>query len=500
MENAICYIRVSSEKQQDEGYSPEAQRRYAEEYAKRKNLNLVKIWEASETAKKEGRKKFNELLKYAKEKTNVRHIIFEKTDRMTRNFPDLIAIYELMENYDKKIHFSKTNTIMDKTSKSSEKLHLEIEVVLAKNYIDNLSEETKKGMLEKARQGEWPFAGPFPYLRNKTTKTLIVNRELSDYAIRAYKSFSTGLYSTHELAKELSKELAQAGIKKRFYKSQIHSLLRNPLCAGFYYIKNDKGELERINGKHEPIIPEELFNRVQDVLDGRHHGAEKKRSFAFMGLMTCAKCRSSITAEIKKGKYVYYHCADNQCKKDGRYIPESEIETHMLGVLDNIHIDDKRLAWLTKKLLEDHKTEKRHSERVLISLESRYKQLKDLIHSSYEDKIRGNITEQFWREIHQKLTAEQQEVESSLAIQRQDTSNYMITGVKLIELAHNAYSLYKKQTSQEKNRLLKFILSNCELNDKIMRPEYKKPFDIIAKGVQSKNKLPRLDSNQQHPD
>ena len=54
------------------------------------------------------------------------------------------------------IHFIKESVVLTPDSRSSEKLAHEIKVVLAKNYIDNLSEETRKGMLEKARQGIWP--------------------------------------------------------------------------------------------------------------------------------------------------------------------------------------------------------------------------------------------------------------------------------------------------------------------------------------------------------
>ena len=62
------------------------------------------------------------------------------------------------------IHFVKENVILAPDSRSSEKFMHGIKVLMAKNYIDNLSEETRKGMLEKARQGIWPSFAPLGYI------------------------------------------------------------------------------------------------------------------------------------------------------------------------------------------------------------------------------------------------------------------------------------------------------------------------------------------------
>jgi site-specific DNA recombinase len=64
---------------------------------------------------------------------------------------------------DLEIHLVKENAIISRDSRSSEKFMHGIKVLMAKNYIDNLSEETRKGMLEKAEQGIWPSFAPLGY-------------------------------------------------------------------------------------------------------------------------------------------------------------------------------------------------------------------------------------------------------------------------------------------------------------------------------------------------
>jgi hypothetical protein len=71
-------------------------------------------------------------------------------------------------------------------------------------------------------------------------------------------------------------------------------------------------------GSHEPTVGRELWERVQEVLDARH--AKKlrvaKHNFAFSGLITCGHCGCALVGEIKKGRYIYYHCTGYKGKYD----------------------------------------------------------------------------------------------------------------------------------------------------------------------------------------
>ena len=139
MKKAVIYARVSSKEQEREGFSIPAQIKFLTEYAE-KNLFVVdRIFKESETAKIAGRKAFNEMLLYLKEK-NINTILVEKTDRLYRNFKD----YIILEDYDLDIHLVKEGSIISKNSKSHDKFIHGIKVLIAKNYIDNLSEEVKK--------------------------------------------------------------------------------------------------------------------------------------------------------------------------------------------------------------------------------------------------------------------------------------------------------------------------------------------------------------------
>jgi site-specific DNA recombinase len=163
---AAIYARMSSKEQEKEGFSIPAQLTLLRGYAADHRLTVIEEFVDVETAKRSGRPGFTAMVKFfkkhgkAKSSENIRRILLvEKTDRLYRNLKDWVTLDDLdVEN-----HLVKENVILARDSRSSEKFMHGIKVLMAKNYIDNLSEETQKGMLEKAAQGIYPSFAPLGY-------------------------------------------------------------------------------------------------------------------------------------------------------------------------------------------------------------------------------------------------------------------------------------------------------------------------------------------------
>ena len=149
---AVIYARVSSKEQEKEGFSIPAQLKLLKEYAAAQSFAVVQEYVDVETAKQTGRTAFGEMVAYLKAHPSIRVMLVEKTDRLYRNLKDWVTVDEL----DVEIHFPKEGVVLSRESRSSEKFMHGIKVLMAKNYIDNLSEEARKGMQEKAEQGIWP--------------------------------------------------------------------------------------------------------------------------------------------------------------------------------------------------------------------------------------------------------------------------------------------------------------------------------------------------------
>jgi hypothetical protein len=183
-----------------------------------------------------------------------------------------------------------------------------IKVLMAKNYIDNLSEEVRKGLRQKALSGLWPTFAPIVYLNvvgGDGKKTIAPDPVLAPGVRRLFDRYANGRFSVKEVAK-----LARAdGLVYRkscnpIPASTVHKILRKRAHCGNYDFDGVTYE-----GKYEPIVSKELWQQVQDVLDGRNAKRPKKRKheFAFSGILTCGYCGCAMVGEIKKGRYVYYH-------------------------------------------------------------------------------------------------------------------------------------------------------------------------------------------------
>jgi site-specific DNA recombinase len=149
---AVIYARVSSKEQEKEGFSIAAQLKLLKEYAAAHGFTIAGEYVDVETAKQIGRSAFGEMVSLLRKRDLARILLVEKTDRLYRNLKDWVTLDEL----DLEIHLVKEGVLLSRGSGSSEKFMHGIKVLMAKNYIDNLSEEARKGMLEKAEQGIWP--------------------------------------------------------------------------------------------------------------------------------------------------------------------------------------------------------------------------------------------------------------------------------------------------------------------------------------------------------
>src|SRR5215471_14457140 len=198
---AVIYARVSSKEQEKEGFSIPAQLKLLKEYAATNGFAVVKEYIDVETAKQTGRAAFGEMVGYLKLRPSVRVMLVEKTDRLYRNLKDWVTVDEL----DVEMHFPKEGVVLSRESRSSEKFMHGIKVLMAKNYIDNLSEEARKGMQEKAEQGIWPSMAPVGYLNvvgPDGRKTIAPDPQAAPIVAHLFGWYASGTLSLRDAAEK----------------------------------------------------------------------------------------------------------------------------------------------------------------------------------------------------------------------------------------------------------------------------------------------------------
>lgn len=124
---------------------------------------------------------------------------------------------------------------------------------------------------------------------------------------------------------------------------------------------------------------------------------QARKRFAYRGLLTCAKCGCAITAEIHKGKYVYYHCTGfKECENKKNYIREEVLDEKFAEIVKNIHIGEDILELVKNSLLESHKEEKEYLDNKLNTLQRQKERLTERLHKLYIDKLDGKISEELY--------------------------------------------------------------------------------------------------------
>ena len=481
---AVIYARVSSKEQEKEGFSIPAQLKLLKEYAAGQGFAVAQEYVDVETAKQTGRAAFGEMVTYLKAHPAVRVMLVEKTDRLYRNLKDWVTVDEL----DVEIHFPKEGVVLSRDSRSSEKFMHGIKVLMAKNYIDNLSEEARKGMQEKAEQGIWPTKTPLGY-RNITgpdgKKIIAVDPAIAPIVSKLFEWYATGHCSLQEAARkarEAGLVYRKSGAKVPV--STVHTLLRNRLYTGWFEWNG-----KMIRGRHEPLVSVEMWERVQAVMDGRFAKKHRRMThdFAFSGLIACAKCGCSVVGEIKKERYVYYHCTGYADKCQGnpascrrRYVREEVLEQQFTAMLGRLNFDDEVLDWVREALEASHKDERREHEEAVRRLQAEHKRLGDRVNAMYLDKLDGRVDGVFFDRMSAEWRAEQNRCLREIERHEAAEQSYMDEGVQILELARNAQHLFAQQEPREKRRLLNFILSNCTWEDGEVAATFRQPFDLLA--------------------
>ena len=401
---AVIYARVSSKEQEKEGFSIPAQLKLLRDYAAARRLAVTHEYVDVETAKRTGRASFGKMIAHLRARPAMHALLVEKTDRLYRNLKDWVTLDEL----DVEIHLVKEDVILSRESRSSEKFMHGIKVLMAKNYVDNLSEETRKGMQEKAEQGIWPSYAPFGY-RNVVgpngKKIIEPDPELAPVIQRLFQWYATGTISLREAARKArANGMAFRKSGSPVPVSTVHAVLRTRIYMGEFEWNSRVYE-----GKHQPLVSREVWDRVQGVLNGRHAKKHRraKHDFAFSGLIACGHCGCSMVGEIKKQRYVYYHCTGYRGKCKEPYVREEELEQQFTNLLGRLSFDDEVLEWVRAALRESHADEKRDHEAAIARLQTEYDRLQNRIHAMYIDKLDGRVDAAFFDRMSVEWRAEQ---------------------------------------------------------------------------------------------
>lgn len=476
------YCRKSSEAEDRQVLSIESQRdELRRMYSDRDDIEIVKEFEESFSAKAPGRTVFQEMLDYIS-KGNAEGIIAWHPDRLARNAIDGGQIIHLLDL--EKIRDLKFGTFTFENN-SQGKFMLSIIFGYSKYYVDNLSENVKRGNRARASRGWWINVPPLGYLNDKATKTIVPDPERFDLVRRIWAEMLYGCNSPREIHRLARDEWGLRGRSTKrtggrpISRSTVYRILSTPFYAGMFFVE---GKVYR--GKHKPMITVSEFDRVQVRLRRNTRPRKQLLDFAYRGLIQCGACGAMVTAERKinrfGSRYVYYHCSRSKrprCKQPS--VEVGSLEAQIGAFLERRSISRRMHDTFVAAAKKEWKHESHVLERKKNTLQQKLAELESQRRNLIQLRLHADISEDEFRDLANELTVSNERIQGQFSRSKSSTSfePFSVFG----SFSHRAAKWFERGNDKKKRAIVEAVASNLTLYDKKIRIEARLPFTNMVR-------------------
>ncbi len=468
MPSYFLYARKSTDIEDKQVLSIETQLTELRALAKEQNLKIASEFIEKQSAKSLGRPVFTDMLSRL-ENREANGIICWKLDRLARNPVDggqiswflQRGIIEHIQTHERSYHPTDNVLLMS------------MEFGMANQFILDLSSNTKRGLREKVRQGDYPSRAPIGYLNDSRTKTIIVDKRISKIIKEMFELYAKGDQRLEDISIAFkARGIAAVKSGKRFKRGRITSILSDPFYYGFFEYK---GELHP--GRHKPIITKQLFDQVQVVLRRRGHRRDNPKNLPepLCGLFKCAECNCSITAErkIKRQQngnthyYTYYRCTKKKTFCSQPFIREEELDSQLSNLLKPYAMPKAWADGLNQRAEQDMVESTQATAPFLQGLRSKIVELDRKLARLKELYLDQDIDQAEFRHDKNEFLSEKKSLEEQIArLERQQNvwlepfQNWLKEAQMVDEIAISSVLTSKKSLAQ------KIFGSNLCLSDK----------------------------------
>ena len=474
---AIILARVSTEEQMTEGQSIPAQLARAQDYSKRKNLEVIAEYQFDESSIKDKRAKFEKVIDQIKKSKDKIALIVETVDRLQRSFKESVMLDELRKQDKLELHFIRENLIIHKNSNSSEIQRWDLAVFVAKSFVLQISDNVKRTIEQKIKKGELAGKAPFGYLNTddgNNGRTIVVDPIKAPYVIKTFELYSTGNHSMDRLAQMVNEDNITGKMGAKFRIRQIEIILKNPFYYGFM---NFKGQV--LPHRYPPLISYELFNKCLRVREGYAKKPSKysTKPYIFRGLITCSRCGCMITPEIHKGRYIYYHCTNYKKTCEKIWVNETELLKPIRKILRGIRLPQEKIDKVVRSLKTTEEAKNEFQDNQLKILRDEFDTIEKRISVMYNDRLDGRISAEMYDQKLKEFKDRQYDITFKTKQFENASNAYYITANTVLSLAQRAEEIFESSEPEEKRQFLNFLFQNLKLDGKKLQYKLKASFE-----------------------
>ena len=472
----LLYARKSTEDEERQVMSIEAQLVELEEYAKREKLEIVERFIENKSAKKPGREVFNKMISKISEGNEPFGLLAWHPDRLARNSVDGGQIIYLIDTG--KLSSLRFPTFWFEPTPQG-LFMLQVAFGQSKYYSDNLSENVKRGIRQKLRRGEWTGFAPIGYVNNAKTRNIEPDPTKARVIAKAFEEFAQGRHTLESLGERLKFLGVASKTEKRLCKAVVKHMLSNPIYTGLIVHNGETYE-----GKFQPIVSRATFETVQRILKDRAKPRKSKKShnFPFVGLLRCGECGAAITAQYAHGcggTYRYYRCTKRLGPCSQRYLREDLMATQLKEMLSKVALCQDWIEKMRAQVDIWEKEQNQSSQSFAQNLEFKIKETDEKLDKLVNAFLDGTIEKETYltkKDELIKLKTELLEKRRALDTKCQVWNEPLR---EWINLASHAEKLASSEDFYEIKSLVEKIGTNRRLLDRKIILDFKKPFDLI---------------------
>lgn len=478
------YARVSTEEQAKEGFSIAAQLQTLRQYAQIYNWEVIDEYvdEGISGKSVKGRPEMKRLIKDV-ENERFDAVLVWKISRLSRNMLETLMILDKFEKYN--VKFISYSENFD-TSSPIGRLVLQIMASIAEMERNTLAENVKLGMKQRALEGRWNGGVVFGY--DTVKKELVINEKEAEVVQLIYHMYADG-----KGLRAISNHLNKAGYKTKhnryFSINGVAQILDNVIYIGkISWLKFENWDSKRrkgknpnpilVEGKHEPIISDELWSVVQARKSKSFKQRQSNEPFLLSGLLRCPDCGQGMVPSITtytrkdgtKRKHRYYVCSDFHnkgsaaCKANS--IKAYEAEDTVIKKIEHFSSNRKRLY----KTITDISSSSAHTitqlNKELGAIEKQLKEIEQLQTRYMEAFEKNTLPVDILQERLQKVSNDKRRLEqkkNEIIIQLGSVDSKVIQPELIEKLLKKFLSVYSKSSRENKKQLLQLLIDNIAI-------------------------------------
>ena len=327
---AVGYIRVSDDSQID-GYSLDAQQEEIERWCQRKGYRLIKAYvEAGVTAHSDRIEKRPQLVQLLQDAENREFgiVLVHSLCRWARRLR--IQIQALDRLARARVDFTSVTEAFDSTTIQG-RLMLNQMGSFNEYFSDQLGQHVRKAFRLIVESGLLIGPVSFAYVRQEKGLPALVIAQEAEAVHEAFRRRDEG-QSYGQIAAWMNAQGFYTRVGHAFTAHAVKDILNNHFYCG--YVKYQGKEY---HGKHEPIIPEELFQRVQ---------ARKQKRFLvrtvhgpaglLQGMVACAHCGQGLQSDRHREKPMYRERHAHDCPTNNRALTAEIVDKQIATIVHSL--------------------------------------------------------------------------------------------------------------------------------------------------------------------